>query len=121
MKTTRSLAAKWTTSSAKNTAGHGGRKPRVCVYLLQSGQRQRPWINGAGTGTYVRFFNPRTDRWAEHFTLDGVLILAHSDIGEVTARILEFNHSDRLLERQVLRAVSRYPTAAAVAHITHRT
>ena len=72
------------------------------------------------TGAFVRFFNPRTDRWAEHFTLDGVLILAHSDIGEVTARILEFNHSDRLLERQVLQAVSRYPTAAAVARITHR-
>jgi hypothetical protein len=72
------------------------------------------------TGAFVRFFNPRTDRWAEHFALDGVLILAHSDIGEVTARILEFNHSDRLLERQVLQAVSRYPTAAAVAHIIHR-
>jgi hypothetical protein len=38
----------------------------------------------------------------------------------VTARILEFNHSDRLLERQVLQAVSRYPTAAAVTRITHR-
>ena len=25
-----------------------------------------------GTGTYVRFFHPRIDRWAEHFTLDGV-------------------------------------------------
>jgi hypothetical protein len=72
------------------------------------------------TGAFVRFFNPRTDRWAEHFALDGVQILAHSDIGEVTARILEFNHSDRLLERQVLQAVSRYPTAAAVARITHR-
>jgi hypothetical protein len=51
-----------------------------------------------------------------------------SDIGSmvlrtgafVTARILEFNHSDRLLERQVLQAVSRYPTAAAVTRITHR-
>jgi hypothetical protein len=73
------------------------------------------------TGAFVRFFNPRTDHWAEHFALDGVLILAHSDIGEVTARILEFNHSDRLLERQMLQAVSRYPTAAAVVRITHRT
>jgi hypothetical protein len=72
------------------------------------------------TGAFVRFFHPRIDHWAEHFALDGIQILAHSDIGEVTARILEFNHSDRLLERQVLQAVSRYPTAAAVARITHR-
>ena len=72
------------------------------------------------TEAFVRFFNPRIDHWAEHFALDGIQILAHSDIGEVTARILEFNHSDRLLERQVLQAVSRYPTAAAVTRITHR-
>jgi hypothetical protein len=72
------------------------------------------------TGAFVRFFHPRTDHWAEHFALDGVQILAQSEIGEVTARILEFNHSDRLLERQVLQAVNRYPTAAAVARITPR-
>jgi hypothetical protein len=72
------------------------------------------------TGAFVRFFHPRIDHWAEHCALDGVQILAHSDMGEVTARIVEFNHSDRLLERQVLQAVRRYPTAAAVARITHR-
>jgi hypothetical protein len=74
-----------------------------------------------GTGTYVRFFNPRVDRWAEHLTLDGVTIVALSDIGEVTARILDFNNSDRLLERQVLRDVGRYPSAAAVARMASRT
>ncbi len=74
-----------------------------------------------GTGRFVRFFNPRTDRWAEHFTLDGVTIVPLSDIGEVTSRILAFNDSDRLLERQTLQAVSRYPSAAAVARMASRT
>jgi hypothetical protein len=74
-----------------------------------------------GTGAYVRFFNPRIDRWAEHFTLDGVTIVALSDIGEVIARILDFNNSDRLLERQVLQDVGRYPSAAAVARMASRT
>jgi HNH endonuclease len=74
-----------------------------------------------GTGTYVRFFNPRIDRWAEHFTLDGVTIVPLSDIGEVTARILDFNNSDRLLERQVLLDVGRYPSAAAVARMASDT
>jgi hypothetical protein len=73
------------------------------------------------TGRFVRFFNPRTDRWAEHFTLDGVTIVSLSDIGEVTARILAFNDSDRLLERQTLQAVSRYPSAAAVTRMASRT
>lgn len=74
-----------------------------------------------GTGHFVRFFNPRTDRWAEHFTLDGVTIMPLSDLGEVTARILDFNNSDRLLERQTIQAVGRYPSAAAVTRMASRT
>jgi hypothetical protein len=74
-----------------------------------------------GTGRFVRFFNPRTDRWAEHFALDGVTIVPLSDIGEVTIRILAFNDSDRLFERQTLQTVGRYPTAAAVARVANRT
>jgi hypothetical protein len=46
--------------------------------------------------------------------------VAHSDIGEVTVRILDFNNSDRLLERQLLRDVGRFPSAAAVARMTSR-
>ena len=70
-----------------------------------------------GTGLYVRFFHPRLDRWGEHFRLDGVMIRALSDSGEVTARILAFNTGERLLERQVLREVGRYPSAAARARM----
>lgn len=72
------------------------------------------------TGTYVRFFHPRHDRWAEHFGLDGVVITALSHVGEVTSRILAFNTGERLLERQVLREVGRYPSAAAIARMTTR-
>ena len=73
------------------------------------------------TGIFRRFFNPRTDRWAEHFALDGVTILALSDIGEVTARILDFNNPDRLLERQAVHTLGRYPSAAAVMRMTGHT
>jgi hypothetical protein len=50
-----------------------------------------------------------------------VTIVPLSDIGEVTARILDFNNSDRLLERQVLRDVGRYPSTAAVARMVSGT
>lgn len=73
------------------------------------------------TGTFGRFFNPRIDSWAEHFALDGVTIVALSDIGEVTVRILGFNNSDRLLERQTLSAMGRYPCAAALTRMASRT
>jgi len=65
------------------------------------------------TGDLVRFFNPRREKWSEHFCLEGAMIQRLTDIGEVTARILQFNSSDRLLERQLLIEVNRYPSPDA--------
>ena len=73
------------------------------------------------TRTFSRFFNPRTDWWAEHFALDGVAIIPLSDIGEVTACILDFNDSDRLLERQLVQVIGRYPSATAIVRMTECT
>ena len=104
------------------SAKHGGTaEPDNLAYACVFCNRAKGSDIGSGvqgTGAYVRFFHPRVDRWVEHFTLDGVIIAALSDIGEVTSRILAFNTSERLLERQVLRDVGRYPSAAALARIT---
>lgn len=67
------------------------------------------------TGELIRFFNPRLDRWANHFYLDGVLIKPRTDIGEVTEQIFDFNRKERILERQALSIVGRYPVAAALS------
>ena len=69
------------------------------------------------TGQLVRFFNPRTDRWSDHFQLNGGQIVALTEIGQVTARVLEINHPDRLLEREQLRVVGRYPCPEAISRI----
>lgn len=60
------------------------------------------------TGELVRFFNPRIDRWEDHFELDGALIKPLTDIGEVTARIFELNNEERILEREELISLGRY-------------
>ena len=65
------------------------------------------------TGQLTRFFNPRADRWSEHFRLDGVRIVPRTAIGEATARILGFNALGRLRERSALIGVGRYPSTAA--------
>lgn len=65
-------------------------------------------------GQFCRFFNPRTDRWSDHFVLNGFRIVPRTDIGEVTANILGFNSLDRLLEREELARNGRYPSAAAL-------
>jgi hypothetical protein len=65
----------------------------------------------------VRFFNPRVDRWADHFRLSGARIEPSTEIGEVTVRIFGFNTVERLLEREALRAVRRFPCKEAAARL----
>ena len=65
------------------------------------------------SGEFTRFFNPRTDRWAEHFRLEQAAISPLTTVGEVTARILGFNDSARLHEREEMIRFGKYPSEAA--------
>lgn len=58
---------------------------------------------------FTRLFNPRVDRWSEHFWLDGVFIQPRTVIGEATVKLLRFNDPQRLFERDTLERVGRYP------------
>ncbi len=69
------------------------------------------------TGELVRFFNPRRDFWGDHFRLDEGVIQHQTDIGEVTARILDFNGDERIVERQALIASGQYPSASGLKQI----
>ena len=69
------------------------------------------------TGEFSRFFNPRTDNWADHFVLDENIIQPLTPIGEVTANILQFNAPERLLERRLLREAGRYPCPEALVRM----
>jgi len=71
----------------------------------------------AETGEFSRFFNPRTDRWEDHFQLVGITIQPVTIIGEVTARILQMNHADQLLERRALNSIGRYPGISALNYL----
>lgn len=83
------------------------------MHLLQSGQGERCRLRHWESGAFVRFFNPRTDRWSDHFVLSGGFIECLTPVGAVTARILGFNAPERLRERRTLAAVGRYPNEAA--------
>lgn len=72
------------------------------------------------TKAFTRLYNPRRDHWSAHFRLQGATIQPLTDIGEVTTRILGFNHSDRLLERQLLLNQNRYPHPAALKRMVEQ-
>ena len=55
-----------------------------------------------GATAFVRLFNPRLDRWDEHFVMDGPRIVGVTPVGQVTVKLLRFNDNERLLERLLL-------------------
>ncbi|MFK7970377.1 MAG: HNH endonuclease [Bacteroidia bacterium] len=71
----------------------------------------------ASTGDLVGFFNPRKQRWQDHFILDGTQIFPLSAVGEVTADIFKFNIIERLVERNTLSRIGRYLPDEAFAYL----
>ena len=60
-------------------------------------------------GELTRLFNPRKDHWGDHFKLHGSRILGLSDIGRATVELLRFNAPERILERDALRSLGKFP------------
>ncbi|MGB3641796.1 MAG: HNH endonuclease [Rivularia sp. (in: cyanobacteria)] len=61
------------------------------------------------TKEIVPLFNPRRQVWEEHFYIENARIEGKAQIGQATARLLQFNIPNRILERQVLMNQGQYP------------
>jgi hypothetical protein len=48
------------------------------------------------------FFNPRLQKWSDHFKVENGTIIPLTPEGRVTAKILQFNIYERILERNQL-------------------
>ncbi len=72
------------------------------------------------SGKFVELYNPRKYLWRDHFQLVGVRIAWRTGIGAATVRLLKLNHARRILERQILRSVKRYPSPAALRQIEQK-
>ena len=70
-------------------------------------------IAGRAEDGLVRLFNPRIDHWAEHFAMEGERIVALSNVGAVTVRLLGFNDPHRLALRKELMTAGLFPSAGA--------
>jgi hypothetical protein len=63
----------------------------------------------SSSGELIRLFNPRQNRWNDHFRLNGAVIEPIDSIGAVTARVLRLNTAERVARRSVLQQLRRYP------------
>jgi hypothetical protein len=61
----------------------------------------------AAGGTFTRLFNPRTDKWNEHFAFNDSRMVALTEIGDVTMRLLRLNDEERIVERAALMRVEK--------------
>lgn len=59
------------------------------------------------TGELARLFDPRQQRWEEHFALEGARIVGLTACGRATVRLLQFNTPARLAERELLQGIGR--------------
>jgi hypothetical protein len=55
------------------------------------------------TEEFSVLFNPRTENWAEHFTLQGEQIIGLTAEGRTTIKLLQLNSEERIMERRSLR------------------
>jgi hypothetical protein len=69
------------------------------------------------SGKLTRFFNPRMDRWADHFELRGFRIVGLTAIGRGTAQLFRFNDDKTVGERELLMKGGFYPNEAAFRRI----
>jgi HNH endonuclease len=61
------------------------------------------------SGAFVSLFHPRRQHWEDHFVFRGAVIEPITPEGRVTARLLRLNIDKRIVERQLLMTVGRYP------------
>ena len=61
-----------------------------------------------GSGGLVRLFDPRNDRWDEHFRVEGAVIRSLTRVGEATSMLLRLNTDERIMERKLLQRLGRY-------------
>ncbi len=58
----------------------------------------------------IRFFNPRTDSWKKHFSIEPTgIIVPKTKIAEGTIDILQINHPDAIIERYKLLLAEVFP------------
>lgn len=60
-------------------------------------------------GTIALLFNPRVQRWSEHFTVVNASLVGTTPTGRATVALLRMNDPARFLERQRLIMAGRYP------------
>lgn len=91
---------------------HGGRAEleNLALACFHCNRRKGPNVASVDPETrqVVPLFNPRAQRWSDHFRVEGPRIVPLSQIGRATVELLRLNAPDRLPVRQALLQAGRW-------------
>jgi 5-methylcytosine-specific restriction endonuclease McrA len=90
----------------------GGDAPsNLALACIHCNSHKCPNLTGIDpdSSAIVPLFNPRRDRWADHFTLRGAFIVGLTPVGRTTVYVLAMNARHRLNVRAELIAQGLYP------------
>jgi hypothetical protein len=92
---------------------HGGEttSDNLALACLRCNRRKGPNVGSFDpeTGILVALYNPRVQKWIDHFHLNEAEIQPLTPEARVTVRILQLNDEQRLEERKALLDLRLYP------------
>ncbi len=85
---------------------HGGvdDQSNLALACHRCNLRKGPNLTGIDpvTGAIVPLFDPRRDRWLDHFRLRGAIIEGVTTVGRTTVKVLSMNDTRRVERRELL-------------------
>lgn len=66
-------------------------------------------VEVSGESEPVPLFNPRTDKWKDHFAWDGYLVVGRTPLGKAAIDALQLNHPRRIKIRQAETLFGLFP------------
>jgi hypothetical protein len=85
---------------------HGGATEveNLALACIECNKRKGPNLSSIDPDTQkiVLLFNPRSQRWADHFEWNGPVIVGRTSEGRATVALLDMNRPPRVVVRQAL-------------------
>ncbi len=96
---------------------HGGEtiEANLCFSCVRCNSHKGSDIAGEDpvTKQAAFLFNPRRQKWVDHFRLNRAVIEPLSPEGRVTSYVLQLNHDERIVEREIALQLGLYPCRQA--------
>jgi hypothetical protein len=90
----------------------GGDEPsNLALACAHCNRHKGPNLSGLApvTRELTRLFNPRQDRWREHFAWQGAVLVGLTAVGRTTIQVLAINDREMVEAREALIRAGRFP------------